>query len=217
MRSPTLAAIMLCVTAPVAAANETATAPAADFGAAAAACAVAVGPSGLELGKLDPLGWTPIPLGEADAKNFAFSRNDSPVRIFLSTSISPKGQCVVDGFAQSPGQFGAIAKSVENQIGVALGTKAKSIGKSKTPDGYSQGAGFIVGETAAVVSSERQPRGMNVRVTVMRLDPKKDPRSFAMEAAMAAQFLPYMVEVATMKRSPKPASTPSPQSTKSNP
>ena len=182
-------------------------APASDFGVAAAACATAIGPDGLTIDKLDTAVWKPIPLGgEPDGKNFAFERPGSPVRIYLSTNFDPNGQCVVDGYGTSRGQFGAIGNEVRKQVGATTGTKLKSTGSSSSPNGFSQGQGFLGGNLMTMISSENLSEGMNIRVTLMRVDPAQSPYALASSAGMAAQFLPIMLDA--QARSPAAATPP---------
>ena len=169
-------------------------APAIDFGAAATACVAAVGPAGLELARLGSLGWQAIPLNApAGTKYFAYQHQGNAVRIFLSTEIAPKGQCVAEGNNPSKGAFGPIAGEVKTQVGAALGKKLKGTGSYSDQTGYSRGEGYLVDDLAIMMSSENRPEAMNVRVTVMRLDPSKSRESFANAAGMAAAMLPGVI------------------------
>ena len=192
------------------------TAPAADFGAAAAACATTIGNDGLDLSKLAGLGWTAIPLpSTVGEKYYAYERSSTPVRIYLSTTITAKGQCVVDGFGTSKGQFGAIAGEVKKQVAAITGKKVKETGSSSSPGGFSQGKGFLADDLMTIVSSESRTEGLSIRVTLMRMDPSKDPYELASAAGMAGQFLPTAIEglIAEAKApaaQPNPSLTPKP-------
>lgn len=182
----------------------------ADFGAATAACVAAVGPEGLNLVRLEAQGWQAIPLGaKAEGKYFAYQRPGNAVRLYLSTEIAKKGQCVAEGNNPATGQFGAIAGAVKKDASTALGTKLKGTGSSSSPTGYSRGEGFQADDTVVLVSSENRPEAMNVRVLVMRLDPAESPGAFASEAGMAAAVLPDAIAgMISDTKSPPPSSTP---------
>jgi hypothetical protein len=185
-------------------------APPADFGAAAAACVAAIGPAGLDLAKLDALGWQAIPLGaKAEGNYFAYQRPGNAVRLYLSTEITKKGQCVAEGNNPATGQFGAIAGAVKKDAATALGTKLKGTGSSSSPTGYSRGEGYLAGDTVVLVSSESRPEAMNVRVLVMRIDLAKGTGAFAREAGMAAAVLPDAIAgMISDTKSPPLSSTP---------
>lgn len=185
-------------------------APPADFGVAAAGCIAAVGPEGLDLARLEAQGWQAIPLAaKAEGKYFAYQRPGNAVRLYLSTELAKKGQCVAEGNNPATGQFGAIAGAVKKDAATALGTKLKGTGSSSSPTGYSRGEGYLAGGTAVLVSAENRPEAMNVRVLVMRLDPAKSPGAFASEAGMAAAILPDAIAgMISDTKSPPPSSTP---------
>jgi hypothetical protein len=193
--------------------NAVTAAPAADFGAAAAACATTLGRDGLDMGKLAGLGWTAIPLpARADGKYFAYERAGSSVRVYLTTTFAASGQCVVDGYGTAKGQFGAIAGEVKKQVAAIIGKELKDTGSSSSPGGYSQGKGFLADDLMTIVSSENRSEGMSIRVTLMRRDPSKDPTSIAMAAGMAAEYLPTAIEALIADaKAPEPALQPTPK------
>lgn len=184
------------------------TAPSADFGKAAAACAVALGPTSMDATKLEPAGWTPVMKAASDKSAWVFEKKPSPVRIYMATAFAPQGQCVVDGYALSKGEFGAIAKAVKTQVGAALGTKLNNSGSTRSPNGVSRGQGFVAGKLLVSVSSENEARGMNVRVTLMQMDPAKSAFETANAAGMAAQYLPLFAQTPDK---PEPTKTSKPQ------
>jgi hypothetical protein len=182
-------------------------APSADFGKAAAACAVALGPTSMDVSKLEPAGWTQINKQSTDKSAWVFEKEPSPVRIFMATAFAPQGQCVVDGYALSKGEFGPIAKAVKTQVGAALGAKLSNSGSTRSPNGNSRGQGFVTGKLFISVSSENEARGMNVRVTLMQMDPAKSAFEIANSAGMAALYLPMFAQ-APDKSEPTKTSTP---------
>ena len=193
------------------------TAPAADFGVAAAACATTIGKDGLDLSKLAGLGWIAIPLpATAGEKYYAYERSGTSVRIYLSTTFAAAGQCVVDGVGMSKGQFGAIAGEVKKQVAAITSKKLKETGSSSSPGGFSQGKRFLADDLMTIVSSENRTEGLSIRVTLMRMDPSKDPYELASAAGMAGQFLPIAIEglIAEAKApataQPTPSLTPQP-------
>lgn len=183
-------------------------APALDFGKAAAACAVALGPTSMDVTKLEPSGWTPVMKAASDESAWVFGKKPGPVRIYMATAFAPQGQCVVDGYALSKGEFGAIAKAVKTQVGAALGTKLNNTGSNRSPSGASRGQGFVAGKLLVSVSAESEARGMNVRVTLMQMNPAKSAFETAKAAGMAAQYLPLFGQ--TPDKS-EPAKTSKPQ------
>jgi hypothetical protein len=183
------------------------TSPASDFGKAAAACAAALGPTTMEVAKLEPLGWSPTVKADQTKSTWMFEQKPSLVRIFLSTMFAPTGQCVVDGYGQSKGEFGAIASNVKKHVGAALGKKLKSAGSSQSPNGYSRGQGFLADKLMVSISSENRTNGMSIRVTLMQIDTTKSAFEIAKAAGMAAQYLPMMADVPDTPAKAIPTST----------
>jgi hypothetical protein len=164
------------------------------FGEAAAACAAALGPTSMDVTKLEPLGWSPTIKASSPKSVWKFEQKSNAVKVFLATTFLPSGQCVVDGYANSKGEFGKISKAVEKQIGVTLGKKPKTTGSSVSPDGFSRGQGFRADDLLISISSENQAGGMNIRVTMMQMDKTKSAFETANAAGMAAQYLPMLAE-----------------------
>lgn len=184
----------------------------AQFGEAAAACAATIAPDRLDLTALPGLGWNAIALqGSGSEKYFAFERTDNPIRLYLSTEIASKGQCVVDGLAASTRQFGSIADEVKKQVGAKLGKKLSNTGSTSDPRGYSQGAGFRSDDLMTIVSSERRGESMSLRITVMRIDPAMSAIQLANAAGMAAEFLPISIQGLIKKQGEQPAPAANPQ------
>lgn len=187
-------------------------APAADFGKAAAACAAALGPTSMDATKVESLGWSPIAKASTSGSVWIFEQKPSPVRIFLATMFSPSGQCVVDGYAMSENEFGAIAKDVKKQVSTALGKKLKDTGSSSSPGGYSRGQGFLADNLMVGISSENQPGGMSIRVTMMQIDKSKSAYETANAAGMAAEYLPMLAGKPEPEKKAEESSAESPQS-----
>lgn len=181
--------------------------PAVDFGKAAAACASALGKGGLDVTSLAPLGWSSVAARAAPKSTWVFEHQPSPIRIFLDTVFAPQGQCVVDGYAMSKSDFGAIAKNVKTHVGTAIGKTLKSTGKSVSPNGFSRGQGFLADQFMVAISSENRTNGTSIRITLMHIDPSKTAMETANAAAMAAQYLPMMAgepnPTPTQQSSPK--------------
>lgn len=176
------------------------TAPAADFGKAAAACAAALGPTSMDAAKVESLDWTPTVKATSPKSAWVFEQKPSHVRVFLATIFSPAGQCVVDGFAQSKGDFGAIAGEVKKQVSAATGKKLKNTGGG-SPNPMSRGQGFLADRLVVSISMQDQANGVSIRVTMMQIDKSKSAFETANAAGMAAQFLPMMVD---KQDTPKP-------------
>jgi hypothetical protein len=166
--------------------------PAVDFGKAAAACAVALGPTSMDAAKVESLGWSPTVKATSAKSAWVFEQKPSRVRIFLATIFSPAGQCVVDGFAKSKGDFGLIADAVESQVSAALGKRLKGAGSNSSPNGMSRGQGFLADQLMVSISMQDQANGNSVRVTLMQIDKSKSASEIANSAGMAAQYLPKM-------------------------
>jgi hypothetical protein len=165
--------------------------PAADFGKAAAACSVALGPTSMDAAKVEARGWTPTVKATSPKSAWVFEQKPSLVRIFLATMFSPAGQCVVDGFAKSKGDFGAIADAVKTQVSAAIGKKLKNTGGG-SPNPMSRGQGFLADQLMVSISMQVQANGNSVRVTLMQIDKSKSAFETANAAGMAAQYLPMM-------------------------
>jgi hypothetical protein len=166
--------------------------PAVDFGSAAAACAVALGPTSMDAAKVESLGWSPTVKATSAKSAWVFEQQPSRVRIFLATMFSPAGQCVVDGFARSKGDFGSIADAVKTQVSAVLGRKLKNAGSNSSPNGMSRGQGFLADQLMVSISMQDQANGNSVRVTLMQIDKSKSAFETANAAGMAAQYLPMM-------------------------
>lgn len=187
------------------------TAPAEDFGKAAAACSAALGPMSMDASKLEPLGWTATIKPASDESAWMFEQQPGTVRIFLATMFAPSGQCVVDGYAASEREFGAISKEVEKQVGAALGKKLKNTGSMGGSGSFSRGQGFLADSLMVSISSENRTNGMSIRITMMQIDKSRSAYETASAAGMAAQYLPMLAEQPAPAEKTETEPAPSPQ------
>jgi hypothetical protein len=159
---PALVGLMLA-SSPAFAQSETA--PAADFAKGAVACAAALGPKKLEPAALTKDGWA-----VSDARSIAtvYRHDGIGVRLFLSTMISPSGQCIVDGYASADDQFSAIRDAIRTAPSQKYGAPPMM------PDpGAPGGQGFVVDKNLVLIlSMEKRTAGLSTRITGMRFPNK---------------------------------------------
>jgi hypothetical protein len=136
-------------------------APAADFGTGAAACARLLAAEKYDEKSLEADGWTK---SQERGGIRVYSRDGVAVKLFLSSMMGANG-CVVDGYADKGDEV--------EQLTAAITTSLKPIAGEdlKVPAAAVPGAqGFTFGPVMQILSTEKRPAGLSVRVTGMRMD-----------------------------------------------
>ena len=79
------------------------------------------------------------------------------------------GMCIVEAYGEASDSFDAISAAINNQLTARFGRQvalARSVGDGSS---FSRGQGFTIGNRVSVLSSERRPDGLSIRVTAMAL------------------------------------------------
>jgi hypothetical protein len=79
------------------------------------------------------------------------------------------GMCVVDAYGEGADSFDAIAAAINAGLTARFGrdvSLARAVGDESS---FSRGQGFTIGNRLSVLSSERRPDGLSIRVTAMAM------------------------------------------------
>ncbi|HEX8192376.1 MAG TPA: hypothetical protein VF552_05700 [Allosphingosinicella sp.] len=136
--------------------------PPQEIAAGAVACIEALGGETANRAAIEAAGW------RADRSGFV--RAGSNVRIVLVPMGG--GMCVVDAYGERADSFEAIAQAVQSQLTARFGREVAPAGGRGDESTFSRGQGFTIGNRISVVSSERRPDGLSIRVTAMSMPPR---------------------------------------------
>jgi hypothetical protein len=135
---------------------------AAEIAAGAVACVEALGNGRPNQAAIEAAGWR-----SEGSRASGFAREGSNVRIMFVPMGA--GMCVVDAYGEGDDSFGSISEAIRSQLTARFGRQV-SLGRALGDESSaSRGQGFIVGNRVSVLSSERRPDGLSIRVTAMSM------------------------------------------------
>jgi hypothetical protein len=133
--------------------------PPEEIAAGAVACVEALGGESANKAAIEAAGWR--------AEGSGFVRSGSNVRIVLVPTGA--GMCVVDAYGERGDSFDAIAEAVKTGLTARFGREVATAMAIGNESSASRGQGFTVGNRMSIVSSERRPDGLSIRVTAMAM------------------------------------------------
>jgi hypothetical protein len=136
-------------------------APAADFGVGAAACAKLLAAQQYDEKSLEADGWTK---SQERGGIRVYSRDGAAVKLFLSSMTGANG-CIVDGYADKDEKVEALTAAITASLKPIAGSDLK-VPAATVPGGQ----GFAFGPVIQILSTEKRPAGLSVRITGMRMD-----------------------------------------------
>jgi hypothetical protein len=136
--------------------------PPEEIAAGAVACVEALRGANPDRDAIEAAGWR----SEKSARS-SFARPGSNVRI----DFVPMGpaMCIVDAYGERPDSFDAIVAAVEGQLTARFGRDVAKVSGRGDASSFSRGQGFTIGNRVSVVTSERRPDGLSIRVTAMKM------------------------------------------------
>lgn len=133
--------------------------PPEEIAAGAVACVEALGGERADRAAIEAAGWR--------AEGSGFVRSGSNVRIVLVPMGA--GMCVVDAYGERADSFDAIAEAVKRRLTARFGRDVATAMATGNESSASRGQGFTIGNRMSIVSSERRPDGLSIRVTAMAM------------------------------------------------
>ena len=140
--------------------------PPEEIAAGAVACVEALRGGSPDRARIEAAGWREDKGGEP-----GLARSGSNVRIFIVPMGA--GMCVVDAYGERADSFEAIAEAVKSQLTARFGREVATAMATGNESSASRGQGFTIGNRMSIVSSERRPDGLSIRVTAMAMPPRR--------------------------------------------